>query len=174
MADNSNNPWGKKPGDGTRNPWGSGPGKSGGPGRGPGGFGGGSGGNVPPDIDEMLRKAQEISPDTVRLMLTGNADQKTAADAVNQGHVFSFLTKPCSPEMMSTVITNALKQYHLIRAEKELLEQTLNGAIKEVRRLSHALRPRVLDDLGLTPALKALSHNFTERTGIEVDFLAMM
>lgn len=48
--------------------------------------------------------------------------------------------------------------------------EALNGAIKEVRRLSHELRPRVLDDLGLTPALKALAHNFTERTGIEVDF----
>lgn len=50
--------------------------------------------------------------------------------------------------------------------------EALNGAIKEVRRLSHALRPRVLDDLGLTPALQALSHNFTERTGIAVTFRA--
>ncbi|OHV81838.1 cache domain-containing protein [Ensifer sp. LCM 4579] len=50
--------------------------------------------------------------------------------------------------------------------------EALNGAIKEVRRLSHELRPRVLDDLGLTPALKALSENFTERTGIEVDMEA--
>lgn len=48
--------------------------------------------------------------------------------------------------------------------------EALNGAIKEVRRLSHDLRPRVLDDLGLTPALQALVHNFTERTGIEADF----
>ena len=48
--------------------------------------------------------------------------------------------------------------------------EALNGAIKEVRRLSHDLRPRVLDDLGLTPALQALSHNFTERTGIDANF----
>lgn len=51
--------------------------------------------------------------------------------------------------------------------------EALNGAIKEVRRLSHDLRPRVLDDLGLTPALKALSHNFTERTGIPTELEAM-
>lgn len=44
--------------------------------------------------------------------------------------------------------------------------EALNGAIKEVRRLSHDLRPRVLDDLGLTPALEALCNNFTERTGV--------
>lgn len=79
---------------------------------------------------EFLRKAEAQSPDTVRLMLTGNADQKTAADAVNQGHVFSFLTKPCAPESLEAALINAIKQYRLIIAEKELLEQTLNGAIK--------------------------------------------
>jgi response regulator RpfG family c-di-GMP phosphodiesterase len=79
---------------------------------------------------EFLRKAQEQSPDTVRLMLTGNADQKTAADAVNQGHVFSFLTKPCPVETLELALGNALKQYQLVVAEKELLEETLNGAIK--------------------------------------------
>ena len=48
----------------------------------------------------------------------------------------------------------------------------LNGAIKEVRRLSHELRPRVLDDLGLTPALKSLAENFVERTGIKIEIEA--
>lgn len=42
----------------------------------------------------------------------------------------------------------------------------LNGAIKEVRRLSHDLRPPALDDLGLTAALTALSSHFSERTGV--------
>ncbi|MBW9052684.1 cache domain-containing protein [Rhizobium mesosinicum] len=44
----------------------------------------------------------------------------------------------------------------------------LNGAIKEVRDLSHELRPRVLDDLGLTAALTSLGNHFEERTGISV------
>ncbi|AYD03529.1 cache domain-containing protein [Neorhizobium sp. NCHU2750] len=44
----------------------------------------------------------------------------------------------------------------------------LTAAIKEVRRLSHELRPRLLDDLGLTPAIKSLAENFAERTGISV------
>src|SRR6266536_736870 len=44
---------------------------------------------------QFLKKVEELSPNTVRIMLTGNADQKTAADAVNHGHVFRFLTKPC-------------------------------------------------------------------------------
>jgi two-component system, NarL family, sensor kinase len=44
--------------------------------------------------------------------------------------------------------------------------EALNDAIKEVRRLSHDLRPPALDDLGLTAALTALSGHFSERTGI--------
>ncbi|MEQ9693524.1 cache domain-containing protein [Shimia sp. SDUM112013] len=46
----------------------------------------------------------------------------------------------------------------------------LSGAIQEVRRISRDLRPGVLDDLGLGPALKALTDDFAERTGIETDF----
>lgn len=54
----------------------------------------------------------------------------------------------------------------------EKASDALNGAIKEVRRLSHDLRPRILDDLGLTVALKALCEHFSERTGIETQLEA--
>ncbi len=46
--------------------------------------------------------------------------------------------------------------------------EALNGAIKEVRELSHELRPRMLDDLGLTAALTSLGSHFEERAGISV------
>lgn len=46
----------------------------------------------------------------------------------------------------------------------------LATAITEVRRISRDLRPGVLDDLGLGPALKALTHDFAQRTGIETEF----
>lgn len=46
---------------------------------------------------------------------------------------------------------------------------SLNTAIQEVRRISRDLRPGVLDDLGLGPALQALTDDFGQRTGIDVD-----
>lgn len=46
----------------------------------------------------------------------------------------------------------------------------LNGAIQEVRRISRDLRPGVLDDLGLGPALQALAEEFGRRTGLDVEF----
>lgn len=49
----------------------------------------------------------------------------------------------------------------------------LNSAIKEVRRISHDLRPGILDDLGLSAALEALADGFTERTGVPVELKAV-
>ncbi len=46
----------------------------------------------------------------------------------------------------------------------------LSGAIQEVRRISRDLRPGVLDDLGLGPALKALTDDFRNHTGIVTTF----
>ncbi len=47
---------------------------------------------------------------------------------------------------------------------------TLGEAISEVRRISRDLRPAVLDDLGLGPALRMLSEEFGQRTGVKVSF----
>src|SRR5262245_27435755 len=40
---------------------------------------------------QFLSRVKDISPDTVRVMLTGNADQQTAIEAVNEGSIFRFL-----------------------------------------------------------------------------------
>ena len=50
----------------------------------------------------------------------------------------------------------------------------LGSAITEVRRISRDLRPGVLDDLGLGPAVKALAEDFQERTGIETEFTTVV
>lgn len=48
--------------------------------------------------------------------------------------------------------------------------ETLGEAISEVRRISRDLRPGVLDDLGLGPAIKALAEDFSTRTGVVINF----
>ncbi|MAT44301.1 MAG: two-component system response regulator [Anaerolineaceae bacterium] len=85
-----------------------------------------------PEMDgvQFLEQVKELSPDTVRIMLTGNATQKVAIDAVNKGNIFRFLTKPCPPEILQDVLKLGARQYQLITAEKELLEKTLAGSIR--------------------------------------------
>src|SRR5439155_18180426 len=90
---------------------------------------------------ELLRQITLLSPDTVQLTLTGNSDFETAIAAVNTGHVFRFLTKPCPPEALSGAINDGLKQYHLIRAEKEILEQTLHGSIRVLTEVIGLINP---------------------------------
>ena len=70
---------------------------------------------------DLLRSAQELAPDATRIMLTGNLDQQTAMDAVNQGQVFRFLTKPCPVDVLTGALRDAQAIYQLAVAEKELL-----------------------------------------------------
>lgn len=78
---------------------------------------------------EFLSLVKDLSPDSVRIMLTGYAEQETAIEAVNQGQIFRFLTKPCPPHVILRTLRDSVRQHELITAEHELLEKTLTGSI---------------------------------------------
>jgi CheY-like chemotaxis protein len=90
---------------------------------------------------QLLSKIKAQSPDTIRVMLTGNADTETAINAINEGSIFRFLNKPCSKEMMAKTLTAALVQYRLVTAEKQLLEQTLSGSIQVLTEVLSLVNP---------------------------------
>ncbi|GLH69602.1 response regulator receiver modulated metal-depenent phosphohydrolase [Geothrix rubra] len=90
---------------------------------------------------ELLQKVREGWPGAIRLMLTGNQDQRTAIEAINQGRVFRFLTKPCSPEDLAAMLTAALRQHQLEHAERELLDQTLTGSLKVLTEILSVVDP---------------------------------
>jgi response regulator RpfG family c-di-GMP phosphodiesterase len=79
---------------------------------------------------QFLAKVREQVPDTVRMILSGQADFQATVAAVNEGHIYRFLSKPCPPDQLLVAVTDGLRQYRLLTAEKVLLEQTLSGAIK--------------------------------------------
>jgi response regulator RpfG family c-di-GMP phosphodiesterase len=82
------------------------------------------------DGAEFLSRARKLLPNTVRLLLTGQADMTSAIAAVNEGQIFRFLTKPCPPASVLAAVDAAAEQNRLVTAEKVLLEQTLHGSIK--------------------------------------------
>lgn len=90
---------------------------------------------------ELLKRSKDLYPDTVRLMLTGNADQETAMEAVNSGQIFRFLTKPCPQAFLVTSLALAVRQYRLITAEKDLLQNTLRGSIAVLAELLSIAHP---------------------------------
>lgn len=89
----------------------------------------------------FLTLARDITPYTTRIMLTGNADIKTAIQAVNEGHVYRFLTKPCAPEALAQSIQAGIVYYRLLTAERVLLEQTLNGSISMLVEILSLVNP---------------------------------
>ena len=90
---------------------------------------------------QLLSRVKSESPNTVRVMLTGNADTDTAIDAINEGAIFRFLTKPCGKEMMAKTLTAALVQYRLVTAESQLLEQTLSACIQVLTEVLSLVNP---------------------------------
>lgn len=113
---------------------------------------------------ELLEAVREATPDTVRVMLTGNADQKSAVDAVNRGAVFRFLNKPCPPEVLVPALDTALKQYELVTTERELLEGTLTGSVQVLSEVLGMVAP---DALGRGQRLRDSIGTFARHLGLE-------
>ena len=90
---------------------------------------------------EFLRQAQQLAPDTVRIMITGCGDLNVAVDALNEAFIFRFLTKPCAHAPFIKTIDAGIQQYRLITAEKELLEKTLGGAVKAMTEVLGLVNP---------------------------------
>jgi len=90
---------------------------------------------------QFLAKVKEQAPGTVRMLLTGYTDLDAAMEAVNEGNIFRFLTKPCAKETLVAAINAGVDQYELIRSEKEILEKTLMGSIKVLADFLSASNP---------------------------------
>ena len=89
---------------------------------------------------ELLTRVREVSPDSVRIMLTGGGSDSAVA-AVNEGHIFRFLTKPCPGDMLAQTLADALSKYQLIIAERNLLSKTLTAAIHVMTNLLAQVKP---------------------------------
>lgn len=124
---------------------------------------------------EFLKEVQKQAPDTIRMMLTGNADLATAVAAVNDGRVFRYLNKPCPPPNLAPAIEAGLEQYRLIFAERQLLENTLGGAVKILTEILSVFDPATF---GCSSRLRYYIHDFmlsTSPTGLwEFEMAAML
>ena len=113
---------------------------------------------------EFLANVRELAPDTVRMMLTGNTDIRVAMQAVNDGNVFRFLTKPCPSKRMGESLIAGIKQYRLITGEKELLEGTLKGTVELLAEILSWVNP---DSFGRTLQLRNMAMAMASKLNVE-------
>lgn len=100
---------------------------------------------------EMLTQLKPSYPDAVRILFTGFADINSVIAAINQGHVYRYLSKPWQPEELESVVADALAEYHrIVQHTQELancrqinaqLEAELHAAQAELARLKQGLPP---------------------------------
>jgi response regulator RpfG family c-di-GMP phosphodiesterase len=113
---------------------------------------------------EVLEEFRRRSPDTVRIMLTGNADQQTAVEAVNRGHIFRFVNKPIAPEDLAPLIAAALDHHTRLQIEHDILENTLAGSVKVLAEILGMVAP---DALGRGQRLRDSAHKFALYLGLK-------
>ena len=125
---------------------------------------------------ELLERVHLISPETSRILLTGAADLEMALDAVNRGHIFRFLLKPCASEIFVAAIKDGIRQNELIAAERELLSKTLSGSIKVMVDILAVLSPEIFAQAG---RLRKLAHQLAmalqlEERAWEIELAALL
>lgn len=103
----------------------------------------------------FLAEVRRLYPDTVRILLSGQADLNDAATAVNQGGIFRFLQKPCSTEDFLAALAEAVRQHELVVAERVLLNETLHGSIKTLTEILSLANPTAFSRSNRAKALIA-------------------
>ena len=113
---------------------------------------------------ELLKEIRRRSKNTVRMLLTGFADLKSTIEAVNEGNIFRFLSKPCAQNILEEAIRDGLEQYRLVHAEKELLEGTLHGSIKVLSEMLSLVNPLAF---GRTSLVQRIAMSIGEELELE-------
>lgn len=89
---------------------------------------------------EMLQKIKETHPEPIRILLTGYADINAVIDAINEGEVYRYVTKPWNTNELKTIITSANEIFELRKQNKELTEEL----IKANEKLEFLLRQNMI------------------------------
>ena len=93
---------------------------------------------------DFLRRVKEIHPDCVRMMLSGYVDLKSVGDAINEGAIYKFLTKPWDNELLCSNIEEAFRSKEMVVDNKRLQEE-LRAANIELARVNDELRGHLRD-----------------------------
>ncbi|MBA5686762.1 EAL domain-containing protein [Rugamonas apoptosis] len=114
---------------------------------------------------DFLRKAKLLYPDTIRIMLSGYTELQSVTDAVNEGAIYKFLTKPWEDELLRGHIAQAfqLKEIADDNARLHLEVRTANHELAAANRRMEELlllkqRQISRDEISLNVAHDVLQH----------------
>jgi response regulator RpfG family c-di-GMP phosphodiesterase len=91
---------------------------------------------------EFLAHVKEKRPDTVRMMLTGQANLEAVQHAVNSGEIFRFILKPWDDTELKQAVKNAV-EYHRVTVENRRLNKLTQTHNEELIELNKGLEEKV-------------------------------
>jgi len=89
---------------------------------------------------EFFQRSKELSPESVRIMITGYANVNSAINAINKGEVYRFIVKPWDDAELREVVLNAFNRYQVIHSLKKADEATLRSLAQTVELKDHYTR----------------------------------
>lgn len=113
---------------------------------------------------EQLKDKRALS---VKIIEAQEEERKRIAREIHDGPAQAMANVLSKSELCEKLITKDIEQ---AKIELKTLKNIVQQSLKEVRKIIYDLRPSALDDLGLIPALSRYIKNFSEETGIFVDF----
>ena len=81
---------------------------------------------------ELLEKVIQINPRIIRIILTGYTDTAALIQAINQGHIYQYITKPWERQELRLIVQRALETYDLEIENRRLLKE-LQAANERLR-----------------------------------------
>jgi diguanylate cyclase (GGDEF)-like protein/PAS domain S-box-containing protein len=91
---------------------------------------------------DFLRRAKQLHPNSIRIVLSGYTDLNSVTEAINEGAVYKFLTKPWEDDLLRANISEAFQRYEM-RRDLDRTVAELASANQELSRAKQMLEKRV-------------------------------
>ncbi len=98
---------------------------------------------------DFLAALRERHPESIRILLTGQAEMQIAVEAINRGEIYRMITKPCRREELRGTLGQAFEHFemrreierldHLARDRNEALQDLNRELEAKVRKRTHQL-----------------------------------
>jgi response regulator RpfG family c-di-GMP phosphodiesterase len=102
------------------------------------------------DGASLLAKVKQLRPNMVRLLLTGHSDMQSTIRAINDGQIFSYVSKPWNNQQLLLTLQRAVEHFQLNRQlgnlnrqlanQNELLQQTNESLEQQVSKRTSELQ----------------------------------
>lgn len=117
---------------------------------------------------ELMRQTRTLYPDIIRIVFTGYADTRAVVDAINEGDLYRYITKPWDADDLIEVLHQATARHKVLHARTEILSQ-LESYLDQAARLAAAPGSDSQDSDSIASFLETTKRLRDSLTWAEVD-----